>query len=64
MENMKALQESVRAARERTGRHVGTTVKSGKIWVVEITKAGRKTVVTDLSKPGFLGDAIDFLDSL
>lgn len=58
------LQSAVLAARKRTGRHIGTTVKAGKIWAVEITKEGRKTVVTDLSAPGCTSDAIAFINAL
>ena len=58
------LQKSVLAARQRTGRPVGTTVKAGKIWVVEITKQGRKTIVTNLSDPGTTSQAIEFLNNL
>lgn len=62
--NMTDLQTAVLAARARTGRPVGTTVKAGKIWAVEITKEGRKTVVTDLSKPGTLSEVVEFINSL
>ncbi len=61
---MSELQTTVLAARSRTGRHIGTTVKAGKIWVVEITKEGRKTVVTDLSKPGTTSEAITFIKGI
>lgn len=58
------LQSAVLATRKRIGRHVGTTVKAGQIWAVEITKEGRKTVVTDLSKPGTVTEVIAFLNAL
>lgn len=58
------LQATVLAARKRTGRHIGTTVKAGQIWAVELTKEGRKTVVTDLSQPGTVTDAIAFIEAL
>lgn len=64
MELMKKLQAAVLEARKRTGRHIGTTAKAGQIWAVEITKEGRKTVVTDLSKPGTTSEAIEFISAL
>lgn len=58
------LQKAVIAARTRTGRPIGTTVKGGKIWAVEITKEGCNTVVTDLSKPGTVDEVVKFIEAL